>query len=146
MLCILQCELIFHQRLFREKRRISFFFYVCKTYCLKHLVTFWVKKTCHHLHFIPLTQLVFSFSCAVFITLYCHILHSCRMARFFLKNQNNKAKPSPEVKLLVGVNTAVSKMSLRRKYLLKDWNVKVTGLFTGFQILKSEETFEMLIV
>lgn len=68
------------------------------------------------------------------------------MARFFFKNQNNKAKPSPEVKLLVGVNTAVSKMSLRRKCLLKDWNVKVTGLFTGFQILKSEEMFEMLIV
>lgn len=67
------------------------------------------------------------------------------MASVFLKNQNNKTKSRPELKLLVGVNSVVSKMSLRRKCLLKDWNVKVTSLFTRFQILKSEERFEMFI-
>lgn len=124
----------------------EFVFCVCKTYCLIYLATFCVKKKCHHLHLIPLTQLVFSFSCAVFITLYCHILHSCRIARFFLKKQNNKAESSPEVKLLVGVNSVVSIISLRRKCLLKDWNFKATSLFTRFQILKSEEKFEMFVV
>lgn len=37
-------------------------------------------------------------------------------------------------------------MSLRRKCLLKDCNVKVTSLFTRFQRLKSEEKFEMFRV
>lgn len=66
------------------------------------------------------------------------------MARFFLNTKTIKAKRSPEVKLLVGGNSVMSKMSLRRKCLLKDCNVKVTSLFTRFQRLKSEENVQSL--
>lgn len=122
-----------------KRKMKDFILCLYKTYCLKYLMTFCVKKKCHHLHFIPLTQLVFSFSCAVFITLYCHILHSCIVAScvFLKKPKTIKAKRSPEVKLLVGGNSVTSKMSLRRKCLLKVCSVKVTSLFARFQRLKS---------
>lgn len=112
------------------------------------------KKKCHHLHFIPWTQLVFSFSCSVFITLYCHILHSCIKASFKQTNNNKeknnpktiKVKPSPKVKLAVGGNSVMSKMSLRRKCLLKKCNAKISSQVTRFKRLKSEENFEMIKV
>lgn len=55
------------------------------------------------------------------------------MARFFLNTKTIKAKPSPEVKLLVGGNSVMSKMSLRRKCLLKDCNVKVQVYLQDFK-------------